>query len=406
MRTKATYKNLNNLVLNKILIVIWYLIFTYFFIVYDSPYKPFGSPWFLALGASFTMMICAIHQNTFLDRRLAYLLLLVLLPILYKFLQIFFIPSISEHWNATIIYSSVCLISVGVAYFTFIFTRHTELYFIIMSIWLCTNLVFLVIHIFLGLSSGNADILGFSGLLNDRNNFAIQTVFLLVLSDFTTRFRKMQVLHIFICSIFIFFSGSLTALSIIFIFIFYKFFQLPNQTKIHISCLMFFILYYFRSDIRNLLETTLNRINNVYAMLSGASISDGSTSTRIWLLEKGWELLSENILFGIGLNNTSKYISYSREKGTDGINTHNNFLEILVTSGLVGFILHYSLILSVLVMLKTNKNKNKIRLLLSLYLVTGLGYVTDNHYITVYAYIAAFALYFEGMKPRLNLRKL
>ena len=120
---------------------------------------------------------------------------------------------------------------------------------------------------------------------------------------------------------------------------------------------MFFISYYFRNDIRDLLEETFNRIDNIYTMLSGGVVSDGSTSTRTWLLEKGVELLSENILFGVGLNNTSKYISYSRAKGTDGINTHNNFLEILVTSGFIGFILHYCLILAVLITLQTNKNK-------------------------------------------------
>lgn len=169
---------------------------------------------------------------------------------------------------------------------------------------------------------------------------------------------------------------------------------------------MFFIAYHFKNSIGALLEETLQRINNIYTMLSGSDINDGSTSTRIWLLEKGVELLSENVLFGVGLNNTSKYISYSREKGTDGINTHNNFLETLVTSGFIGFILHYGLILAVLITLRANKNKGKIRLLITLYLLTGLGYVTDNHFITVYSYIAAFALYFEGMKPRPNLCKV
>ena len=376
---------------------------TYFFIFYDSPFKPFGSPWLIALAASFFMMLLALRKNINLDRRFSYLLILSLAPIFYKFIQIFLIPTVWEHWLATMIYGAVCLISVGVAYFTFIHKNHTEFYFIIIGLWLLVNSIVFLSYLYANNTIFKNGLTGFSGILNDRNNFSIQTVILLVLSDFTTRYKRLQTVFTLWSIVLLFYSGSLTGLTLLLIYTVIKIQTLNTFTKIYIfAALSVLAIYQFTNNAQEF-RIILDRSSNIIKMILIGQGYDSSVSTRVWLLDQGLRVFSNNLFFGVGANNTSMYISYNRVGGTDGINTHNNFLEVLVTSGLVGFFIHYGIIVGVLLKIRHNKNKSKIQLLLSLYLVAGLGFVTDNHFICIYAYVVAFALYLAGRIPKRDI---
>jgi O-antigen ligase len=70
--------------------------------------------------------------------------------------------------------------------------------------------------------------------------------------------------------------------------------------------------------------------------------ADGSLAGRIWLYQRAMEVALENPLIGIGLDN------FRDQTGTQigqriGTYTHSNYMEVLVSTGLVGFLIYFSI---------------------------------------------------------------
>lgn len=83
-------------------------------------------------------------------------------------------------------------------------------------------------------------------------------------------------------------------------------------------------------------ETINTRVERAIHTVKGETGGDGSTQNRLAFIEKGWDLFSENPLYGYGANN------YRIVSGAHTY-SHNNFIEILVNFGLVGFLLYYAM---------------------------------------------------------------
>ncbi len=96
-------------------------------------------------------------------------------------------------------------------------------------------------------------------------------------------------------------------------------------------------IYYFVdiNQINEYLELTVKRFNSFSSQLSSGT-EFGSTGIRKRLIDFGLVIFQEKPLFGFGLDNfrlLSKGNYYS----------HNNFIELLVDVGLIGFTLFYSM---------------------------------------------------------------
>ena len=78
-----------------------------------------------------------------------------------------------------------------------------------------------------------------------------------------------------------------------------------------------------------------NRIALLFSVFSGGEI-DESTSIRIHMIIRGWELFSQKPILGWGLGAFT-------DIGGFGIYAHNNYIELLVALGLVGTIWYYSI---------------------------------------------------------------
>lgn len=101
--------------------------------------------------------------------------------------------------------------------------------------------------------------------------------------------------------------------------------------------------------IQPLYETIGIRFYRMFEELQDSSIrNDGSSVTRIRMIKFGFELFKQRPLFGYGLN--SFRVFYGAEYGFDTY-SHNNFIEILVSGGIVGFMLYYSIYIYVIVKL-------------------------------------------------------
>lgn len=89
---------------------------------------------------------------------------------------------------------------------------------------------------------------------------------------------------------------------------------------------------------------------------------DASTSTRNSLINFGISFFSKSKITGFGLDGFRSMMKiYNR--GFLALYSHNNFIEMLVDGGIVGFVLYYFLYLVIFINYFSNKNKSTINLL-------------------------------------------
>jgi O-antigen ligase len=88
-----------------------------------------------------------------------------------------------------------------------------------------------------------------------------------------------------------------------------------------------------------------HRMRNVGHILRGETLEKGEQSLphRLKLYKTGWNLFLENPAFGGGLASFSETKIGHFRWGSIGTYSHSNFMEILVSSGLIGFIIYYSI---------------------------------------------------------------
>jgi len=150
------------------------------------------------------------------------------------------------------------------------------------------------------------------------------------------RFKLFHIAVLVLAFIFAMSSGSRKALLIICIGVLFLTYKKYGIRKVYkVVCLILILSVLFFSAIQlPVFETINHRMEQMAHQLSGESGGDTSTGTRMNMIEDGWEIFKERLLSGYGADNyrlVSRYRTYS----------HNNFIEILVNFGLIGFVLYY-----------------------------------------------------------------
>ncbi len=90
----------------------------------------------------------------------------------------------------------------------------------------------------------------------------------------------------------------------------------------------------------------LERFNDMVAGVLGFDEGGASTSLRLQMIDVGWQQFFRTPLFGVGIGNAHHIAA--RELGFD-VYLHNNFIELLVGGGLVGFVIYYAMYASLLI---------------------------------------------------------
>lgn len=372
--------------------------FVYFLLIHQSTFKILGSPWLATLATSSIILLHGFMTKRRFDKRLAIFLAMIFASMPLFAFQIVVIDRLGDHIEFFGLYASFFLIGVALAYYTLSVNKGSEIYIVTLSLWLIINIGMLFILSDKGLLAVEANgASGFGGILVDRNNLAIQTVILMSLSMLTTKFKRSNYLLMILGSFLIVYTSSFTGILMLMGLITYLVSQLSLRRKVFFLSLtlpaVLYVTFYFDAALLKLLI----KVESIVSFLTGVGpIIDGSIQSRLWLLDQGFSVWIENLFFGVGLNNTRLYIIKLGRFGEAGMNTHNNYLEWLVSTGLVGFILHYGLILYVYFFSKYNLKKNEVRLGLILYLICSVGSVAANHFLSVYIYIFAFLLYLNG----------
>lgn len=107
---------------------------------------------------------------------------------------------------------------------------------------------------------------------------------------------------------------------------------LKNLFKAGIMALFFLLLVLKVPFFYDLIG---NRLESIFIYLNTGEGADDSFITRINLANIAWDAIKQKPYFGWGLDNF-KYVFYQEK-----YYTHNNFLEIAVSTGVVGFFLFY-----------------------------------------------------------------
>lgn len=81
------------------------------------------------------------------------------------------------------------------------------------------------------------------------------------------------------------------------------------------------------------------RLERMFYAITGNSKADGSTWERLYFMKTAWSVFGEYPVVGIGLNNFSTYLSSIGYR--NAVYSHCGFLELLSTTGMIGFCVFY-----------------------------------------------------------------
>jgi O-antigen ligase len=122
-------------------------------------------------------------------------------------------------------------------------------------------------------------------------------------------------------------------------------------------------------------------------------------STRNWLIKKGMEYFWKRPITGYGLDNFRIITNYSN------LYSHNNFIEILFSSGVIGFCIYYSKYLLLLIkqctlkLTKSNHYYITAKMLLCLFVIfTVFEYWFVTYYERSIIIVHIFILGFINIK--------
>jgi len=183
--------------------------------------------------------------------------------------------------------------------------------------------------------------------INQENTFGMLNATTCMVAFYYLFYKKgFKLFHIIVISlafVFAMASGSRKALLMVcagVLFLVYKKYGIRQIYKI--IAVVVVILVILASIMQLPMFETINyRMELLLKTLEGRGRSGSSANVRMNMITEGWRLYKDRILTGFGANNyriVSGFRTYA----------HNNFIEILVDYGLIGFILYYTIYVNVL----------------------------------------------------------
>lgn len=194
------------------------------------------------------------------------------------------------------------------------------------------------------------------------------------------------------------FTGSRKALFIMFfsIGLFSLLIKERNKfTKLGFISIILIILAYMSLNVPILYDVMGVRIEGLVASLTGQGVVDASTRTRMLMIESGIQMFKEKPFLGHGIDNFRQI--YFNMTG-DFRYSHNNYVELLVSVGLVGTGIYYIGIL--LIIKKTFNQKNMYLLFSFIILITIL--IVDYGLVSYTSYLIQFFVCLSFVSVRIN----
>jgi len=217
-------------------------------------------------------------------------------------------------------------------------------------------------------------------------------------------------LYFIIISSTIFLTGSrMSFLFLIMNIVFYIYFiygrGIKNKLKfIFFSTCLFILFLYLIFNIPFFYNIIGERIERLILWLSGESVSENSIYIRFKMIKEGWRMFKEKPILGYGLNNYQ--VLYAEIKGGVATYAHNNFIELLVSIGIIGTGIFY--LMQILIVIDLIKTSKKIRneFLIYIFIALTIAYIFSS-IATVYYYRKQFSLILimASLVPKIIVKK-
>ena len=138
------------------------------------------------------------------------------------------------------------------------------------------------------------------------------------------------------------------------------------------------------------------RMEHLFNFIAGEGALDRSITGRNWMIELGWEQFKNNPFLGVGINNSTSFLTAEGVRANQY--THNNFIELLSTVGIFGFSIYYfrhifCLIGLVKIELKKTVKRNEACLYALILLITS--FLMDYGSVSYYSKFSWFMLMLE-----------
>lgn len=217
--------------------------------------------------------------------------------------------------------------------------------------------------------------------------------FLYSIGEIRTRLKKVSYLLfsvVFISTIIL--TGSRKALFIVaFSIVLFTVLQSQNKKLFHTTLIVLAITIfgYLSFNIPILYEVVGLRIEGLIAGIFNLGEADASTRVRMHMITTGIEFFKESPWLGYGIDNF-KQLYY--EVANDFRYSHNNYVEILVSFGVIGTLLYY--IGLAYVLLKTFNSRNRYLIFAFVFVITSLiidyGLVSYSSYLIQFFIVLSF----------------
>lgn len=233
------------------------------------------------------------------------------------------------------------------------------------------------------------------------------TVAILSLWNATLNKKPFFYLSFILCSINTMASGSRTAfigfiIGLLLLFVFYETngkYHILKKVFIGLSILLVIIIIFQNSLFSEILGS---RYATILDFANGTYSYDGSMTDRTIMVRAGLEQFYKTPLLGLGIGNSR--IVVNRQFGFKYYNSylHNNYIELLVSLGITGFIVYYCMYLRPILKIISYYNKRDkydvIALaIMSMHLIFDFG--TVSYYSkTTYIYMILYYLICERKK--------
>ncbi|MBI9069801.1 MAG: O-antigen ligase family protein [Salinivirgaceae bacterium] len=238
-----------------------------------------------------------------------------------------------------------------------------QLFYYIVFVVACSTLIASVLPFFINHGSYiNHRIAGFSGNANGYGRVALFGMIAFVILICTKRLRTFKI--IFISAIFVLFYcilrsgsrqcllGSVLFFGSLYLYFFFNYLRKKFLTVSLISILLIIVMVVGAFFVKEM--NIFDRFRRVAEWsLSGDIVGEQSVTGRVYLIQSALNKFPDNPIAGIGIGHATDVL---------GIVTHNNYTEVLLTTGLVGFVLYYSvyfILFAKLSFLKRKLKKNK-----------------------------------------------
>ena len=258
------------------------------------------------------------------------------------------------------------------------------------------------------------------GLTGNANSYGVQVTASLVAGLYFV--GKSQALAvklaalaiIVLCIYLILLTGSRKAIAGIFaVFAIYAYFEVKRLSTLSFKKTLAFILpvsalsiVSFTLLINSPHFHRIERILNTYGGDGVGSELGRSELDRLYLYREGWRTAMENPVFGVGLQNFSE-VELGFFNQQSGTYAHSNYIELLATSGIIGFAIWYiAWIIAFLKMVRASGDRKIMANLgitmLIINLIYDFGAVSYYHKVswTTFALIFCCLIYVKKSKSR------